>query len=244
MSMKGHCHSEETKERISKSRKGKCKGNKNPAKRLEIRKKISLSKIGISRSIVTRRKISKGHQGIKMPSGTGEKISRSNTGRVVSKETRKKISKSNKGRSWTLSKEQRKRKHIMQLKKWQDPVYKEKRLRAIFAGHNTSPNKPERRLENGLTKMFPGEYKFVGNGKTFVGGKCPDFINVNGQKKIIEMFGDYWHFEGHTGRTRKQEENQRVRHFKKYGFRTLIIWEMEFGDISQLKKKLKEFHNE
>lgn len=26
-----------------------------------------------------------------------------------------------------------------------------------------------------------------------IGGLCPDFVNCNGKKVIIELFGDYWH---------------------------------------------------
>jgi len=117
-------------------------------------------------------------------------------------------------------------------------------LRAIFAGNDLSPNKPERRLRNGLNKMFPGEYKFVGDGKTFIGGKCPDFINVNGQKKIIELFGTFWHSKKMTGMSRKEYEEQRIKHFAKYGFRTLVIWQKELENIKKLKRKLIEFQME
>ena len=92
--------------------------------------------------------------------------------------------------------------------------------------------------------MFPGEYKFVGDGKIWIGYKNPDFINVNGQKKIIELFGDYWHSVGRTGRTKQQEENQRINHFAKYGFKVLIVWERELKNIPKLKKKLIRFHNQ
>lgn len=101
--------------------------------------------------------------------------------------------------------------------------------------------KPERRLRNRLNCLFPGEYKFVGDGTIFIDYKCPDFININGQKKIIEMFGDYWHGEERTGRTKVQEKNQRIKHFAKYGFKTLIVWESELKNILQLKEKLIKF---
>ena len=86
-----------------------------------------------------------------------------------------------------------------------------------------------------LNKWFPGEYKFVGDFDTFIGGKCPDFINVNGQKKLIEVFGNYWH--------KDDDPKKRINHFKKYGFDTLIIWEKDIQDnISNVEKQMKDFH--
>ena len=41
------------------------------------------------------------------------------------------------------------------------------------------------------------------------------------KKKIIEHFGDYWHSEKKTSRTKKEEEQQRIDCFAKEGFQTL-----------------------
>ena len=108
------------------------------------------------------------------------------------------------------------------------------------------PTKPEKRLKKLLNRLFPGEYKYVGNGSLLVGFKNPDFVNVNGRKKIIEMFGDYWHSKEKTGRTNKQEENQRIKHFAKYGYETLVVWEnqLERGSSRWLRKRLVKFHKE
>lgn len=83
--------------------------------------------------------------------------------------------------------------------------------------------------------------KKLGDGKFIPAGKSPDFINVNGQKKIIELYGDYWHGPEMTGRTK--EEKQRVDCFAKEGYQTLIIWEHELNDISALGGKLVCFAN-
>jgi len=103
--------------------------------------------------------------------------------------------------------------------------------------HRVMPNKLEQEVETILDKLFPGEYKYVGDFDTFIGGKCPDFINVNGQKKIIEVFGNYWHKEG--------DEQERINHFTKYGFKTLVIWEEEFVSNKDLVvNKIMDFHND
>ncbi len=77
-------------------------------------------------------------------------------------------------------------------------------------------------------------YRYVGNGQFILGGKCPDFLNFNGQKKLIELFGDYWH---------KGENPQgRIDYFKQYGFDTLVIWEHELTEPSKLRERLLTFN--
>ncbi len=78
-------------------------------------------------------------------------------------------------------------------------------------------------------------YKYVGNGEVIIGFKNPDFINVNGEKKVIELYGDYWH--------RNDNPQDRIDHFKKYGFDCLVIWERELKNKDSLLIKLKEFNN-
>jgi len=95
------------------------------------------------------------------------------------------------------------------------------------------PNKKEILLNN-LLQELSLPYRYVGNGQFILGGKCPDFLNVNGQKKLIELFGDYWH----------KGENPQVRidYFKQYGFDTLVIWECELTEPSKLEERLLTFN--
>jgi len=113
-----------------------------------------------------------------------------------------------------------------------DPKFREN----FFRGRNARPNKLELRVQRWLNKMFPNEYKYVGDFQTFIGGKCPDFMNCNGQKKLIEVFGDYWHQD--------DDPQKRIDHFSEYGFKTLVLWE---SDINSNPKRAKQaivgFHN-
>jgi len=113
---------------------------------------------------------------------------------------------------------------------WQDPEFVKKQMKA----RNVSQNKKEKYLEGILNKLYPKEYKFVGDGEVIIGGKCPDFININGQKKIIELFGDYWH--------RNDNSQDRINLFKPYGYETLVIWEKELKDMDMLKFRIHKFH--
>lgn len=87
--------------------------------------------------------------------------------------------------------------------------------------------------------MFPNEYEYTGDGKVWFSVFNPDFINCNGQKKIIEMYGDYWHKLPNI--VEKDKLRQKV--YKRYGYKTLIVWENELQNVSELKRKLLNFHN-
>lgn len=208
-------HSEETKRKIGKTRKGKTWEEIYGIKESKERRKACKTR---------KRKPGDGMDGKFHSYKTIEKMREAHKRKNLSKETLEKMSKS--------------AKRYCQ----RNPKCVENRVKAMLAGLEIKPTKPERRLKNKLNHLFPREYKYVGNGNIFIGRKCPDFININGQKKIIELFGTYWHSKEVIGRTKKQEENQRIKHFAKYGYKTLIVWEKELKNIFKLKGKLKIFN--
>lgn len=110
---------------------------------------------------------------------------------------------------------------------WKDPAFAKKCL--VF----NSPNKSEQKLMGILDSLYPGEWKFVGDGQVIIDRKCPDFINVNGQKKIIELYGERWH----------QNDDPRDREvaFAPFGYRTLVVWTRELCGIKKLTRKLNDF---
>jgi len=116
---------------------------------------------------------------------------------------------------------------------WQDPEYISKQMKA----RGVCPNKAELFLDEFFQGLLPNEYKFVGEGKDrdfIIAGKCPDFVNINGQKKIIELFGEHVH--------EIEEEQQRIDLFANHGYQTLIIWYNELKDMDKLKTKVLEFN--
>ena len=116
------------------------------------------------------------------------------------------------------------------LRRWQDPEY----VRRWFLANHIKPNEPERFLSNLLQQFLPNEYKYVGNGEFILAGKCPDFMNINGKKKIIELYGDYWH--------KGQNPQARIGLFAEYGYSTLIVWEHDLKDSKSMVNKLLEFN--
>ena len=118
-----------------------------------------------------------------------------------------------------------------QRKKWLNPIYRNKTVKAIMKASRNSPNKKEKLLGKHLENWYPGKFKFVGAGELVIDGKCPDFVSED--NKLVEMFGDYWH-KGETGESREI-------HFKKRGYKTLIVWEHELNNERDLYKKVKEF---
>ena len=125
-------------------------------------------------------------------------------------------------------------------KSWQNP----KHAKTIIESWHRKPNKPERWLNKFLQKILPGEYQLNVNAEVMIlGGKIPDFVNINGQKKIMEFNGGYWHGEEFTGRTKKEEEEQRASLFAQFDWKTLIIWEYELEDTDLLMEKIMSFHS-
>ncbi len=111
---------------------------------------------------------------------------------------------------------------------WKDPEYIRNQVRA----RGLKPNKTEMMLEQWF-KSQGLPFKFVGDGQVVLGGKCPDFINYNGKKQIIEFFGDYWH--------EPEEEEERKKIFAEFGYETLIIWEHELKDEGAMLNKVQSW---
>lgn len=155
------------------------------------------------------------------------KMSVINKGRVMSEAAKRSISAALKGR--ILSTEAIRKTKIL----WSDPVYKDKRVRAMHLACHVRPNKPETSLLDLFTTTYPGEWKYVGDGSFILAGKNPDFVNVNGKKLLAELWGDYWH--------KGENPQDRIDLFKQYGFDTLIVWEREMKDKEKVLARIVVF---
>lgn len=119
---------------------------------------------------------------------------------------------------------------------WQGLSENEQRAKMLLMAksQNIRPNKPETFVLHFLNKFYPGEYRYTGDFSFIIKGKSPDFTNCNGQKKVIEFNGSYWH--------RNDIPGQREDFFAQFGYDTLILTDSDLLDIEKLKIKVDEFH--
>lgn len=153
-----------------------------------------------------------------------------NKGRVFTTEHRMKLSLASQNRP-PVSKEQRERQSKVMKAKWQDVKY----ARWAASRQNRRPNRLEQRLMLLLDKEFPNEWRYVGDGQVWIEGRNPDFININGRKIVIELLGDYWH----TTKA-KITPQERVEHYKEYGFKCITIWQSQMKDLDIITDIIKE----
>ncbi len=107
------------------------------------------------------------------------------------------------------------------------------------------PSAPEQKIIDITEKNFP-EFRYNGNGELGVvlNGMIPDFVNVNGKKEVLEVFGDYFH--GVICRTWKSSELGRKMAYNYLGYRCLVLWEHDIKTKTEeeLLKIIRVFSNQ
>ncbi len=117
-----------------------------------------------------------------------------------------------------------------------DTEFAKKRIKGL----GLRPTKPEKKLKE-ICKDLPIEYTGDSSNDFMVGTHKPDF-RVVGQKKCIEVFGDYWHTR--EGIKYAFTEEGKIDYLKKHGYGCLVIWENEIKENPQLAyQRVLEFIN-
>jgi len=116
-----------------------------------------------------------------------------------------------------------------------NPEFTSKRLKALCR----KPTKPERQLIE-IIQEYNLPYKYVGNGAFIIEGFNPDFINTNGKKNIIEVFGRVWHDTLVTDW--KRTELGKIMVYNSYGYKTLVIWDDQLEDKEEIAKRIINFN--
>lgn len=172
---------------------------------------------------------------------TKKKISEGNKGKIMSLEAREKISINHtniSGKNNPMYGKKHSRKSKQEMSRSHKKLFLNPEFCKKFSEQfQTKPNKLEKIMIDILNKNFPEQYEYVGNYKFWIEGQNPDFVDRE-NKKIIEVFGDYWHGKEFTGKDPEKNEKEKVENFKKHGYRTLIIWEHELSNIVKIVNKI------
>jgi len=103
------------------------------------------------------------------------------------------------------------------------------------------PTKPEIRVSKVISD-YNLPFKYVGNGDKWIEGLNPDFICTNEERKIIEVFGRYWHQEMDDISWKRTEEGRKS-FFSELGYDTLILWDDQISNLSDqaIAKQISAF---
>ena len=107
----------------------------------------------------------------------------------------------------------------------------EARKRLKIPLHHTLPELIFERI----CKKYSLPFRYVGDSSFWIENINPDFIECNGKKIAVEIFGDYWHsplLNQQIEWNRTYEGRKAI--LKKYGWDVIILWE------SDLKKEGSE----
>lgn len=257
---RGKYHTEECKQRISHSLMGNtnAKGNKNrTGKHFTAEQREMLSQAALRRYRDPQERVKnstallKYYQDPNSRAKTGAakrkffqnnpEAKQKHTERINSPEARAKSVEAMKKTCSTLK--YRAKQSAIQKKLWTNYTVEKQnnQIQAARRASNQRPNKVEIQLMDLLDVISPNEWKYVGNGEVIIGGLNPDFINIDGRKQIIELFGNYWHSKNVTGRSEKRETRLRENTYIKYGYTTLVIWENELKNQEEVLTKIIEF---
>ena len=196
----------------------------NPMIKKELREKVRLSKLGKKRQPFSEewkenlRKSSK--ELWKNKEYRNKILSKSGFG-ILNKDKKFQEKRLKAIKEWHLNNKEKNAKIFLRLNK--DENFIKKRLKGLCK----KPTKPERYLIT-LIKENSLPYKYVGNGKKIIGGLNPDFVDINGKRKIIEVFNRFWH-QDYKNVDYKRTEIGRINFFNNIGYSCLIIWDDEIN---------------
>lgn len=114
-------------------------------------------------------------------------------------------------------------------------------LRTREAIRKALRRRPISSLEDKFQKIidkYKLPYKYVGNGKFLIERKNPDFININGEKKAIEVYARK-HKEKLRNTTIEEWKKNRQGVFDKYGWKIIFFDEIQLNDEKNVLSVLK-----
>jgi len=110
-----------------------------------------------------------------------------------------------------------------------NPEVQAKRIANMVKALHKRPTTPEQKLIDIITK-YQLPFRYTGDGSFIIAGLNPDFVNINGLKVAIDVFGDYWHGERANSLT-YTEQGRKVR-FAEFGWNLVVLWESQIKELS------------
>lgn len=85
-------------------------------------------------------------------------------------------------------------------------------------------NKAEARLLAILQRQEPTSgWAFCGDGRLMIGRKCPDFVALNEPHRLVELFGEHCH--------KPEEIQSRTQYFTDHGYDCRVVWYRELNSL-------------
>jgi len=109
---------------------------------------------------------------------------------------------------------------------WQDSEFAKKCLQRRI------PSYPEQIFMN-LCQEYSLPFKYVGNGELIINRKNPDFVGIENDYKLIEIWGEHFHIG--------QNPKDRIDFFKVRGYECLVIYANELRHGLEIASQVLKF---
>jgi transposase/G:T-mismatch repair DNA endonuclease (very short patch repair protein) len=119
-------------------------------------------------------------------------------------------------------------------------IIKKARRNQKLPSHHT---KPELKFIK-ICEKYSLPFKYVGDGSFWIGGINPDFIHSGGERIAVEIFGDYWHSPDKVPFYRTEHGRRAI--LNRFGWKLITLWEHELKSRDCEKiilKKLEVMQN-
>ena len=134
------------------------------------------------------------------------------------------------------------RAHFSEVMKSKPRSWHENRLKASWAGRK--PTSIEKKVQY-IIEKYNLPYRYTGNGEFWIGGHNPDFVNINGEKTLIEVNGCFFHKCPVCNLANAIDvTGDRFNVYEKYGWKSIVIWGHELKRDGWQEKVLLKIRGE
>jgi len=235
-----------------------------------------LCKCGCGKRVNSGRQYIRGHQNIgRHQTKTEKQHHRSaNQNKILTKDHKIKIGKGNKGKIRTEETLIKLRmSHLGKTGYWNGKKFSEEHIKNLRISHTglrqTEATKQKHReiaikrmlwlntrgwkqtsiektVEQYLNVKYPNQWKYTGLGGIAIANQIPDFININGDKLVIEVNGCYWHgcercFPRKKCPGNALKDEIRKNRYESFGYKCVFIFEHDIRNSNKYMEQIDNF---